>query len=91
MRFSYLKENNNKKKIPRSKVLRMLSDMKDIGQKSYEKFIDIYRMAHPQLNKEIQLRKGQELWKKIKNDAEEYVKTVMTLNATAANSTSRDS
>ena len=41
-------------------------------------------MAHPQMSKEILLRKGQELWKKVKNDAEEYGKAVMTLKATAA-------
>ena len=62
----------------------MSSDTKDPGQKRYEKSIDIYRMADPQMSKEIQSRKGQELWKKIKNDAEEYGKTVMTLKATAA-------
>ena len=58
----------------------MSSDTKDNGQKRYEKFIDIYRMAHPQMSKEIQFRKGQESWKKIKNDGE----IVMTLKATAA-------
>ena len=41
-------------------------------------------MAHPQMSKEIQFRKGQELWKQIKNDAEKYGKRVMTLKATAA-------
>ena len=65
----------------------MSSDTKDNGQKRYEKFIDIfdiYRMAHPQMSKEIQFRKGQELWKQIKNDAEKYGKRVMILKATAA-------
>ena len=52
----------------------MSSDTKDNGQKRCEKFIDICQMAHPQMSKEIQCRKGQELWKKIKNDAEEYGK-----------------
>ena len=36
------------------------------------------------MSKEIQFRKGQELSKKIKNDAKEYGKTVMTLKAAAA-------
>ena len=38
------------------------------GQKRYEKFIESYRNAYPQLSKEQQFRKGQELWKKVKND-----------------------
>ena len=62
----------------------MSSDTKDNGQKRYEKFIDIYRIAHPQMSKEIQFRKRHQLWKKIKNDVEEYGKTLMTLKAIAA-------
>ena len=54
------------------------------GQKRYEKFIESYRNAYPQLSKEQQFRKGQELWKKVKNDAEEYGKTLMELKAKAA-------
>ena len=47
------------------------------GQKRYENFIESYRNVYPQLSKEQQFRKGQELWKKVKNDAEEYGKTSM--------------
>ena len=36
------------------------------------------------MSQEIQFRKGHELSKKMKNNAEEYGKTVMTLKATAA-------
>ena len=61
----------------------MSSDTKDNGQNRYENFIDIYRIAHPEMSEDIQFRKGQELWTKIKNNAEEYGKTVMTLKATA--------
>ena len=54
------------------------------GQKRYEKFIESYRNAYLQLSKEKLFRKGQELWKKVKNDAEEYGKTLMELKAKAA-------
>ena len=55
------------------------------GQKKYEKFIEIFKKAHPCLTKETQFKNGQELWRKVKGNEQELEKTIIELKAKEAN------
>lgn len=61
------------------------------GQKKYDKFIQLVKEAYTGLSKEKVYSKGQELWRKVKNEPDEYNKIVLNLKTMATKSKSQNS
>lgn len=59
------------------------------GQIRYDNFIDLVKKAYPTLTKQKQVQKGQDLWKRVRNDQVELDKLTVELKALAAKAASK--
>ena len=59
------------------------------GQIRYDNFINLVKRAYPTLTKQKQVQKGQDLWKRVRNDQAEFEKWTVELKALAAKAASK--
>lgn len=54
------------------------------GQKKYDHFVEIFKKAHPNLTKQSQYKKAQELWKNVKGNDQKLENIIVELKAKEA-------